>query len=99
MTGGKPTRKKMVRATRTVPSRREDRDRSGDVAAAPELEGDDAVDHGHQNDSEEGADVDELKDLAQVPGRGEREGDSEDEEDARAHGAVGLLELGVAVVL
>ncbi|MGD0648811.1 MAG: hypothetical protein ABR971_12550 [Acidobacteriaceae bacterium] len=40
----------------------------------------------HEDNSEEGADVHELEDLAQTPGECEAESDGEDEEDIAADG-------------
>ena len=54
----------------------------------------------HEDDGEEGADVDELEDLAQTPGEGEAESDGEGEEDVAADGGdlVGAIVGGIGVV-
>ena len=63
----------------------DDRDRArGRVLL--DAEAHDALQDGTKNDSEEGADVDDLEDLAETPGEGERERDGEGEEDVAAHG-------------
>ena len=49
---------------------------------------------GHEDDGEEGADVDDFEDLAEAPGEGEAERDGEDEEDVAADGG----DLGGAIV-
>jgi hypothetical protein len=68
-----------------------DESNDGDGAGgmpATDAEAHDLVDSGHEDDSEEGADVDDLQDLAEVPGENQKEGYGEDEEDVAADGDV-----------
>ena len=53
----------------------------------------DAVDGGHQDDGEEGADVEDLELFAELPGEGEQEQDADGEEDVAADVGAGLSAL------
>ena len=68
----------------------DDCDSAGGTIAA---DGDfgDAVDGGHQDDGEEGADVEDLELLAEFPGEGEQEEDADGEEDVAAGVGAGLF--------
>jgi hypothetical protein len=55
---------------------------------ATDPEAHDLVDSGHEDDGEESADVDDLEDLAEVPGENQSQEDGEDEEDVTADGDV-----------
>jgi hypothetical protein len=61
------------------------------VASASKAEAHDVVDGGHEHDSEERADIDEHEDLAQTPGQGEGNQQSEGKEDVSADGEAVLL--------
>jgi hypothetical protein len=51
----------------------------------------DAVDDGHEDDSEETADVEDQQLLLEGPGEGEEKQDDDGEEDIAADGCSGLL--------
>jgi hypothetical protein len=57
----------------------------------------DAVDGGHENDSEEGADVEDEELLLERPGKGEEEKDRDGEEDVTADFGAGSLLVGSEV--
>jgi hypothetical protein len=59
-----------------------------------ELELGDAGDDGHQDSSEEGADVDDEHLFLEGPGEGEEEQDSDGKEDVAADCTAGLFLLG-----
>jgi hypothetical protein len=57
----------------------------------------DAIDGGHENDSEEAADVEDEKFLSQVEGEGEKEKDGYREEDVAADFRSGVFYIGSEV--
>ncbi len=66
------------------------------VAAEVELR--DASDDGHENDGEEGADVEDQELFFEGPGEGEKEQDGDCEEDVAADRSAGALFVGGEVV-
>jgi hypothetical protein len=57
----------------------------------------DAIDGGHENDSEEAADVEDEEFLSQVEGKGEKEKDGDREEDVSADLCAGVFYIGSEV--
>ena len=57
----------------------------------------DAVDSRHENDSEEGADVEDEELFLERPGKSEEEKDGDSEEDVAADGCAGSLLVGSEV--
>jgi hypothetical protein len=49
------------------------------------------LDDGHEDDGEEGADVDDFEDAAELPREAEGEEDGEEEEDVAARGGAAAL--------
>jgi hypothetical protein len=74
----------------------EDCDGAGGRSAS-DAEGGDAVDNRHQDDGEEGADVEDEKLMAELPGQGNQEKGDKGEDDVAADigatGGAGLLRL------
>ena len=57
----------------------------------------DAGDDGHENDGEEGADVEDQELFFEGPGEGEKKEDRDSEEDVAADGGAGSLFVGSEV--
>jgi hypothetical protein len=65
----------------------DDRDGLGGTPAA-NAQAHDPLDGRHEDDGEESADVDDLKDLAKVPGESESQEHGEDEDDVTSDGDI-----------
>jgi hypothetical protein len=61
---------------------------------AAQVETRDAIDGGHEDDSEEGADVEDQDLFPECPGEGEKEEDRDAEEDVAADFGAGSLLVG-----
>ena len=72
---------------------KEDGGRAGGVAVV-EFDGGDAIDDGHQDCCEEGADIDDQQFFLQGPGQGKEEEDADGEKNVAAYVSAGLVGVG-----
>ncbi len=92
--GGRPTVKKTVEDGDATGDEDDDGDAAAGPVAAEEVSRSDAVDDGHQDDGEEGADVEDLELFGELPGEDQRYEHTEEKEDVAVDASALLLCLG-----